>query len=107
MNMKKFLAGYIAGVVTAPAVYYVFRNPIMEHVITPLAMETVANTEWDERLFELMSLRLDFQDFQKKHGEEVRQMKAQGHDISEIAKVMGRSEKAIRAVLNIANETPS
>lgn len=100
--MKKFVAGYVAGVVTAPAVYYVFRKPLIDHVITPLAMETFTSEEWDQRLFELMSLRLDFQDFQKKNSEKICQMKAQGHDISEIAKAVGHNEKVVRAVLNNA-----
>lgn len=97
--MKKFMLGYAAGVVTAPAVYFIFRKPLTHYVVTPLSARTIMDEEWDERLFSFMSTRTDWQEFRKKHGKRVYEMKAQGFDNAKIADILGVTEKAVRLLL--------
>lgn len=96
--MKKFLAGYVTGVITAPVVVYVFRKPIFK-ALGPTIGTVVAKEEWDEKLYEFMSARNDFQDFKRKYEKSANQMKAQGYSVSEIADIIGCTERAVKALL--------
>jgi hypothetical protein len=99
----KTLVAYSAGVVTAPAWYWVFRKPLMDHVVTPALAHTLMSEEMDETVFNLMSARLDFQDIAKNRAKEIHQLKAQGHSFPEIAKIMKINEKAIRLVYRVTD----
>lgn len=101
--MKKFLAGYVTGIVTAPAVYFVFRKPLIRHIVVPVSAKTIMNEDMDEALFNLMSIRLDFQESRKKHGKTVHQLKAQGHSVPKIAEMMDMTEKQVRLLLLSGN----
>lgn len=96
--MKQFLLGYSAGVVTAPAVYYVFRKPLIK-TVGLYFFAILSDDDVNDTVYNLMSTRNDFQDLRKKYGKQVRQFKAQGYSIAEIAKMIGHSEKGVRLLL--------
>lgn len=96
--MKKFLLGYTAGVVTAPAVYFVFRKPLI-NTVGIYIFGLLADEKVDASIYSLMTTRSDVQDLRKKHGRQIRQFKAQGHSVAEISKMIGHSEKAVRVLL--------
>lgn len=58
---KKFILGYVSGVVTAPIWLYVFRQPIAEHILFPL----LADEDLNEQIYTFMSLRNDYIDKKK------------------------------------------
>lgn len=59
---KKFLLGYASGVITAPAVYFVFRKPIIKHILVPV----LGQEEQTEALYTFMSVRNDYIDRKKR-----------------------------------------
>lgn len=60
--MNKYLLAYAAGVVTAPAWFYVFRKPIIYHLIVPV----LADDKFNEPLYNVMRVRNDYKDAREK-----------------------------------------
>ena len=95
----KTLAAYAAGVVTAPAWIYVFRNPLGKHV-GPYMFEVIADEKMDKTLHEIMLMRNDFQDIREKHGTKAKQLKAQGYSNEGIAKELNLNKQQVRWALS-------
>jgi hypothetical protein len=89
------MAAYAAGVVTAPAWFYVFRKKL-----GPLTFEIVADETMDKTLQEVMLMRNDFQDIRTQHGEKAKQLKAQGYSNEGIAKELGIDKHKVRWALS-------
>lgn len=96
--MRQFVAGYVAGAISVPVAVFVFREPLGK-AAAPFLMNVLGDEKMDQKIFEFMSARLNFQDFKKEKGQEVHQLKAQGYSVKEIAEKMGYSEASIKTVL--------
>jgi hypothetical protein len=62
--VNKYLLAYAAGVVTAPAWFYVFRKPLIDHIIVPI----FTDDKLDGPLYNVMMARNDLKDEKKKKG---------------------------------------
>ena len=96
MNIPlKVVGAYVAGVVTAPAWIYAFRDKL-----APLAFEIIADEQLDKNLQEMMLMRNDFQDIREKHGEKAKQLQAQGYSKDAIGKELGLNKRQVRWALS-------
>jgi hypothetical protein len=111
--MNKFLLGYVSGVVSGmvatPAVCYIFRMPLYEHVVQPVLVNIVFEEEFDDKIFGFMSDRLEFQELRQKLGKQAHELRAQGLSAKEIAQALNETESRVRLLLMAKKpgETPN